>query len=303
MLSSFQIGYAHSSRHSVPPAAQKLANRLHMIGAPVVGDQPEGNGGPWTIWALPDQQHEKRILSVGPLGARGGFDYFDVGARLAPYSSTKDGKALPTRTAIGIARAWLRQAGAPVPRVPISIMRTDGTVIGGTGLCCWPLGTIDSVVFGGHRDVYGMPADQAAIIYIEPTGRVIQANVTPHGEQRYPGGTRCHNRIQRDANGVLVGTRCFSYPGMAGIIWTVSIGGHEPYLLGPGWFSQGAAWHTKLSSARYPFQTHLQVVSSSPNRVVYSVSKGKITYHFTQVAAFPGLRFATWPLVDVERVR
>jgi hypothetical protein len=69
-----------SAAGSVPPAAQRLAGHLRLIGRPSVGNLPRGNAGPWTIWAQPSVDRASRILSTGPLGARGQFDYFDIAA-------------------------------------------------------------------------------------------------------------------------------------------------------------------------------------------------------------------------------
>jgi hypothetical protein len=87
---------------------------------------------------------------------------------------------------------------------------------------------------------------------------------------------------------------------MAGIIWTVHLGGHQPYLVGPGWFATLAAVGARLAPT--PDRVHLHLVFQSADRAVYTAGKGSITYRFTQVAAFPGLRGSSWPLVDVQRL-
>jgi hypothetical protein len=191
--------------------------------------------------------------------------------------------------------------GAVVPHVRVHVIRTDSTIIGGTGLCCW-YRNLDHVVFGGHQDQYGLPIGAAAQVYVTAAGRVIQANVIPQGVNHYPLPARCVDRTHADSRQVLVGHVCFSYPAMAGILWTVHLGGHQPYLVGPGWFATVAALGARL--ARTPDQVHLHLVFRSADHVVYTVSKGSITYRFTQVAAFPGLRGAgsSWPLVDTQRI-
>jgi hypothetical protein len=180
------------------------------------------------------------------------------------------------------------------------VIATQATTIGGTGLCCWR-GSLDLVVFGGRLDAYGLPVNARALIYVGPTGRVIQANVTPQGPSGYPLSPRCADHTHRDSRGALVGRRCFSYPAMAGIMWGVLLGGHQPYLVGPCWFSAEAAVQAGLT--HLPDLRRLRTVSSGKSRVVYEVSKGSVTYRFTQVAAFPGVKGSTWSLIDVERVR
>jgi hypothetical protein len=283
-----------------PPPAVALAQRLHMAGSPVIGNQPQGNAGPWLIWARPTVPEAKRILSVGPLGAKAAFDYFDVAAE-SNRGGPDRGPALSSAAATRIAIRWLRHVGAAVPSGRIRVIRgTQSTIIGGTGLCCWHQ-NLDMVVFGGRLDVYGTPVNSRALIYVAASRQVVQANVSPQGEYRYPLPARCVAHTHPDSRGVPVGPRCFSYPAMAGIIWTVALGGHEPYLIGPGWFSAQAAVGAKLSTLPNP--RLLKTVSASPSRVVYTASKGGVAYRFTQVAAFPGLRSSTWPLIDVERVR
>jgi hypothetical protein len=88
---------------------------------------------------------------------------------------------------------------------------------------------------------------------------------------------------------------------MARIMWPVRLGGHQPYLTGPGWFAILAAVGARLAPT--PDKVHLHLVSQTAARVAYTAGKGSITYRLTQVAAFPGLRGSTWPLVDVQRVR
>jgi hypothetical protein len=296
--STLEHAQAGNPATALPPAAVALAHRLHILGSPVIGNQPQGNAGPWLIWARPNLQRARRILSVGPLGAQAQFDYFDVAA--PRQRAAAQGRALPPSEAIHIAQAWLRQVGAVVPHVRTSVIRTNGTFIGGTGLCCWSE-NLDHVVFGGRRDIYGLPVGAAAQIYVAASRRVVQANVNPQGGYRYPGRPRCVDRTHPDSRGVPIGPRCFSYPAMTATMWPVDIGGHQPYLVGPGWFSVEAAVAAKLTPLPDPRRLHL--VFSSGSRVVYTASKGRITYRFTQVSAFPGFRFSVWPLVDVERIR
>lgn len=283
-------GEAHATlgqQAALPPAALALAHRLHFTGKPFVGNQPQGNFGPWLIWGQRNLYLSWRILSVGPAGARGSFDYF-VPSALPLRGGPDVQPPLPTRKALQVARAWLTQVGVAIPQVQTRVFRTHTTVIGGTGLCCWshPLDLVD---FGG-----------VASIYVAPSQQIVQANIRPHG--RYPRPLRCHKRIYRDNRSVPVGVFCFSYSEMAGIMWPVDLGGHEPYLVGPGWFSQVAASGARIASL--PYKIHLHPVSIGPSRAVYTASKGAITYRFTQVPAFHGLgRFSTWPLVRAQRAR
>jgi hypothetical protein len=83
--------YGQVAHAAVPPAAGALAHRLGVRGTPVVGAQPHGRGGPWTVWltriikpgwvgpaGIPRHylQPLGRALSVGPAGARGEFHYY-----------------------------------------------------------------------------------------------------------------------------------------------------------------------------------------------------------------------------------
>jgi hypothetical protein len=98
------LGHAEAGNPAtaLPPAAVALAHRLHIVGSPLIGNQPQGNAGPWLIWARPNLQRASRILSVGPLGAQAQFDYFDVAA--APRQrAAPQGRALPPGEAIHIA--------------------------------------------------------------------------------------------------------------------------------------------------------------------------------------------------------
>jgi hypothetical protein len=270
----------------LPPAALVLAHRLHFSGKPFVGNQRQGNFGPWLIWGKPDLYGSRRILSVGPAGAQGQFDYFvpsalpQTGGRASPPPVSK-------RKALQIAGAWLTRAGVAIPQGHIRIFHTHATTIGGTGLCCWRY-PLDVVIFGG-----------VASVYVAPSQQIVQVNLRPRGH--YSGALRCHNQAHPDNRAVPLGVFCFSYAEMTSLMWNVTLGGHQPYLVGPGWFSQVAASRAKIDYP--PYKVHLRPVSVGRYRVVYTVSKGAITYRFTQVPAFPELRrFSTWPLVEVQRI-
>lgn len=104
----------------------------------------------------------------------------------------------------------------------------SATIIGGTGLCCWNH-SLDIVIFGDYLDTFGTPiVGRGALIYLDGAGRVIQANVVS-GRR---GPITCHDHMRVDSRGAQVGSLCFDYA--TAIPWGSLLGGHQPYLEGPG---------------------------------------------------------------------
>jgi hypothetical protein len=102
----------------VPLAAQALANRLGLHSAPVVGDQPQGSGRPWTVWfpriikpgsVGPGNVPRRYLyangpaLFTGPRGALGEFHYFDSSPLSRFGADTYRGPPLTQARAVAIA--------------------------------------------------------------------------------------------------------------------------------------------------------------------------------------------------------
>jgi len=286
---------AGASAVSVPPAAALLAARLHVTGTPVIGNLAQGNERPWSVWGAPALSPATKILSAGPLGARGTFDYYFVGRKLwisHPSSRTP----LPAARAKSLAVAWLLRLGAGVTQQVTHVLRGwSATIIGGTGLCCWNH-SLDIVIFGDYLDTFGTPiVGRGALIYLDGAGRVIQANVVS-GRR---GPITCHDHMRVDSRGAQVGSLCFDYA--TAIPWGSLLGGHQPYLEGPGFAAEVAAVQARLYVA--PIDVRLRIISTGHGRIVYQAARGRVAYRFTEVEAFPGWRLGPWPLVQTQRVR
>jgi hypothetical protein len=294
-----------------PPLAQALARRLHFPGTPILGDRPEGYGGPWALWLTLMPQHTTgsnvtrqrdlapagRVLSTGPSGAQGTFQYFDLTALPHGGRDSYGGKPIRPADAIRIARAWLRTAGVPIPAVhPKVAVETPGsTIIGGTGLCCFT--ALDVVYFGGTKDQYGL-INAPILVDIADAGTVVQADVSL-GRRVSPVPTRCADHTHRDANGVLLGNSCFDYQVAAGDQMTTMLGGHQPWMTDPKQVAGVHAYGLKLVAS--PDRAPLRVITKTSSMAIYSLTARGATYRFTLAAAFPGLPGSVWRLVNVQR--
>lgn len=295
------LGFVYPSSAAVssvaPSPALALAARLGVPGMPYVGDRANSIGGPWSIWLQATAHGPRgRALSVGPLGARGRFDYFDISAQPRardPYH----GRALPAARAIRLARAWLRHAGAPLPAGIPRVERSHTTIMGGTGLCCFT--TLAVVHWGGQLEAPGIVYGGTTTIYVADAGRVVQADVG--WLDKSTSGATCRDQTHRDRYGVPLGSSaCLEYPALAGETMTMDIGGHMPWRGNPRSLAETFAYALKLAPNPDRFTFHVNRESAST--AVYTIGGHGRKYRLTLIAAFPGLRGAAWQIAKVTRL-
>ncbi|MGH2449315.1 MAG: hypothetical protein ACRDFS_12030 [Chloroflexota bacterium] len=281
-------GWSAPARLDLPSGAssppQALASRLGVHGSPHIGRQAEGIGGPWYIWYL-----KKQVLSSGRDGAGGIFDYY------RPSLAGRDsfsGKGVTAGQAIAIAKRWLRHSGARIPPTQAKVVWGSGTVIGGTGICCFDHLAI--VHWGGQVQLGGVVIGGTQV-YVADRGTTVQADV---GYRRgggkwsaYPGsGARTTLRL---------GKRRFQYTWAAAETMTMDIGGHQPWMASPRQVAGSAAYVAKL--VRSPGGQALHQVLLNRNKAIYTIRKHGSLYRFALVAAFPGLPGTAWEMISVTR--
>lgn len=303
-----------------PSTAQALAHRLGIHTAPIVGNQPQGQGGPWTVWfprfirpAEVGLGNVNRVylpmsgpaLFTGPRGARGEFHYFNP----APlgYSAARTGRdryhgpRLPAQRAVRIALQWLRTAGAPVPHGKRHVqLGSGGTDIGGTGLCCFNV--LDIVHWGGSQDASGFVRDATGIVYIADAGTVVEADIgslpdAHMDEFFYP----CPGHTTRVANGIHLGVWCFHYAIAVRHLIVADIGNHSSWVTDPGMLADLGATYVTRGPARPSAVGPPRQILLTPRRAVYAQSYRGVRYRMTLVPAFPGLAGSVWELVRITR--
>lgn len=299
---------------SVPAAALLLADRIGVHGAPVVGDQPDGAGRPWTVWFhrifKPASLGLGKLgrgylvgtgpaLFTGPLGARGEFHYFDL-TRVStdqgedPYR----GPSLTAARATHIALRWLRHAGVPIPRAAMHVRVGSGTTnIGGTGLCCFK--SLATVFWrpGPSLDIFGNPPKYD--VYVVDAGTVVQVDMGGLPAAEF--STHPCPGDHPDRNGVVLGKWCFTYhDAAAGIIFS-EVAFHDGLDHDP---DAVAPIPLRATGARgYVSEGPLRRISITPTRAIYRLVLRGTTYQATLVPAFPGLIGSTWETADVRVVR
>jgi hypothetical protein len=302
---------AATSPNAVPVAAQALATRLGLTGAPVLGDQPQGYGGPWALWltkvpvtirtgpgtTVPAFRAIGTVLSVGPAGATGSFDYFVLPPGFPDYRDPYAGPPVSRTRAIRIVLAWLTKARVAIPNLPphAKVETPGGTVLGGTGLCCYR--ELAVVYFSAGPDQPAPIFNAPLVAYVADGGAVVQVQVGG-GRGVAPVPSRCQRRRGRDANGVPIGPACFDDQSAASDQLVVDIGGHEPWHADPAQLVRTFAdgWHLTAS----PDQVPLRVVASTPGRMIYGLTARGASYQFTLIPAFPGLPGSVWQLVAID---
>jgi hypothetical protein len=303
---------AATSPNAVPLAAQALATRLGLTGAPVLGDQPQGYGGPWALWltkvpvvvrtgsgrATPTFRATGRILSAGPQGAEGAFAYFSLPSGFPNGQDPYHGPPLAPARAIRLVVAWLRHAGAPVPSLPphVQVETPGSTVMGGTGLCCFT--TLAVVSFYAGPGQPGPPFTGPVVAYVADAGAIVQVNVAtpPAGGPTPPS---CDRHLQRESNAPPIGPSCFSDQAAAHDQLVVDIGGHEPWHANPSQIVRTFAFGRLRTTS--PTQSPVRVITSAPDLVIAGLTAHGMAYRFTLVPAFPGLPGSVWRLVAIDR--
>ncbi|HZS94666.1 MAG TPA: hypothetical protein VFA78_07705, partial [Chloroflexota bacterium] len=297
---------------SVPPAAQRLANRLGIHEPAIVGDQLGGKGGPWTVWfphpapiwlkpvtpgvsnkAFRDRvEFRGKALFVGPRGAAGEFHYFN--ATLFRGPDTYHGAPLTRDRAVHLALAWLHRAGVPVPLGSRHVaLRGHTTNIGGTGLCCFKS---LAVVYWGKKASFSwnFPISARAIVYVADRGVVVETDMGSPAAGAENSAYPCKGNT-RDAQGVAIGHWCFGYPQAArGVIFT-QIGGHDGLITRPDYAAERVAGSVDTPRRSAPRRIKLTIRGA-----LYRWTVGKTTYTITVVPAFPGLIGSTWYVQSVR---
>jgi len=111
--------------------------------------------------------------------------------------------------------AWLTKAGAAIPDFPphAKVETPGGTVLGGTGICCYR--ALAVVYFSAGPDQPGPIFNAPVVAYVADGGTVVQVQVGG-GRGVAPVPSRCQRRRGRDANGVPIGPACFDDQSAAG---------------------------------------------------------------------------------------
>lgn len=284
----------------VPPAAALLARRLGLQGHPFVGDQPQGSGGPWALW-FPGANSRGRCgytgrpaLFSGPTGVRGPFHFFDSSPLTHCGADPYHGPRLSRARTISVALAWLRHAGAAVPKSTMHVyMGSDTTIIGGTGLCCFR--SLGLVYWGaGPTRHDALPAPRNAV-YVADRGTVVQVDM--EGPAAAEAASHPCAGAHPDHQGVMVGRWCFSYVDAAGNVAFSRIGGHD------GWRAEPAqVAYTALHPVAAKID-RIRHIARSRSRAIFRLVARGTRYEVTLVPAFPGLGGAPWEITRVRVVR
>lgn len=293
------VSYAARST-GVPPAAALLARRLGIRGQPFVGGQPRGSGRPWVLW-FPGANSRSRCgytgrpaLFSGPRGVRGPFHFFDSSPLRPCGPDPYHGPPLSRARTVGTALAWLRHAGAPVPKSAMHIyMYTGTTIIGGTGLCCFR--SLGLVYWGaGPTRPHFLPVPKNAV-YVADRGTVVQVDM---------GGVAAAEALahpcagdHRDRQGVMVGPWCFSYVDAAGNVAFSRIGGHD------GWTAEPEQVALTALHPVAPKLAPIRQITRSRTRAIFRLTAQGTSYDVTLVPAFPGLTGTPWETTFVRTVR
>jgi hypothetical protein len=281
---------------SVTTAARELAQRLGITGRPVVGNEAYGQGRPWYVWLPTDFRSGRPALFTSSYGAQGEFHYFALGPIAGHRTDTFHGR-VTDRQLIMVAGTWLKHAGVRVPPgEPHVSPNARGTIIGGTGLCCYA--RLNSVFWSGANVEY-----HAVVVYVADGRTVVQADVAPAAPiLSQLGGCVPHIHVghgARPPGGVALGIPCFGYSDAARAQMNLSLGGHQPEMANPIWVA------SRFGIGARPALAHGRPVlaQASASGRTYRFQYTGRTYAVSVVPAFPGLRGTVWEVAEVQAIR